>query len=460
MILLWRKWSWKTALARFLEENAQDYDLNYVKRFKINDLWWNIKNKVESMLFHIYVIAIKNLLEKGLFEWEGERLFGDWLNQLWWVTSSYSSFIESALEKSESWSAEWSLKLNLPVFSSIWAEFSSEIEASNKVEYKKMSISSSTSHLQELILKYLKPQKVLIFLDDITDYLDGIEPKSISLEINNIKDLLHKLDHFNSQLRDSWKPLRFIACLRDDVFSGMVWSNVNKLKNNLIDITRNENWFYWLIQRRITLFHDKELDFVQKAFPTSGYDDLIDKQNIKEYQTKFYQFVNAISFNRPRDFLKLLWSMKWRIPDTWEFTIEMIRTSLMVYTDYFFNELFDELTLLNLSLMEKNISTRDLKAMFLNLASKDWFKESELRNIINKSLNDCWASKSLSKKNSWRYIEKLWEYWILWYKSKDKEYITYFYTLRSNKWVWLPNEKDTLFYLHRGLNWYTKKYSN
>jgi hypothetical protein len=43
----------------------------------------------------------------------------------------------------------------------------------------------------------------------------------------------------------------------------------------------------------------------------------------------------------------------------------------MVYTDYFFNELFDELTLLNLSLMEKNISTRDLKAMFLNLASKD-----------------------------------------------------------------------------------------
>ena len=68
-------------------------------------------------------------------------------------------------------------------------------------------------------------------------------------------------------------------------------------------------------------------------------------------------------------------------------------------------------------------------------------------------------SGNVSKKICKEYLDKLREYWVLGYKTNKKDpYISYYYTLDKGADKFLPNNKENIFYLHRGLWRYNEKY--
>ena len=237
-----RKGTGKTALARYLENKYDDFGLDVVIRLSVRSislgLEENKKDHVNSILFFVVIKIIQSFLEKGIFSGTSENHWKDFLIQNGLQNiSDYETFFETKKQNKTGYTIKGLL-------SSLFAKLSGSANAEDETSSSRVEISNTPSSLIEALRQSLPSGKdFIIFLDDITDYLDISNEKTIKEEISIIQDLLLKLDMYNSEFADSKKSLRFVSLVREDLFEYMEGSNINKLKGNSLALEWKEESF-------------------------------------------------------------------------------------------------------------------------------------------------------------------------------------------------------------------------
>lgn len=451
-IISWRKWTWKTWIAKYLENQYLNYQLEYVchislKGISINKTF-NKNEQINLFLGYILIESVKNLLQRGLLDNDNITFWKDYLqNNGFQNISDYSEFVEQQKKITEALDGKangW--------FFWIWAKKSTET-----IYNKNIAINNPTSiirNLKESIKGDCK--KIVIFIDDITDHLDDSTDDTFDSDLSLVKDLLLKIDDYNSEL--FWS-LVFISLLRDDLFDLMDSSNTNKLKNSSLKLEWKEKDFAWFLIKRLPLFHDSieasladPIKAIKKQFPDDIFKDLTNADSVQlhQFSSQFYAYMVAISFNRPRDFLKFCYAMRDRLSQKEHATKENIESAEIEYSDYFQTEIRDEL-LLAMKKMKVNFNIEKMNSLIDLLASKDWFNNSELKVNLSKYLDEKTSNKKVEV-----FISELYRYWILWL-TEGKDTLLRFSYIGGRIIFTLAKIKDYSYHLHRGLYWFTKK---
>jgi hypothetical protein len=439
-----RKGAGKTALARYLEQKHVNYGIEFCSRFSLGDFVHQKEstNKVENILFFIFTKTIHKLLEAGLLD--NEDYWKDFLlqNGLQDVID-YSSF--------EAWQKKANGSFSLKGLFSVGGE----------KDYKKFEISHSTSNLFQSLLKSVQPINTLIFLDDISEHLDFISSREDLFEdISAIRDLLLKLSAFNSEIADAGKKLRFVSCVRDDLFEFMQGSNINKLQNNSLLLSWDEKGFAGLLIRRLPFYEgyiqDALIDPVASLkvqFPDAIFQGVLKNLNTKRYHSNFYAYMVSVSFNRPRDFLKFCYAMRERLSPKHAATWENIESAEIEYSDYFISELRDELYLASKVFDFESGEEATHKLIDLLCRSEE-FGFGHLKTTIASYLQ---AKSTTGDKKIMQFIHELWWYGVIGFKENDKQELINYRYIKGSARLIAERAKDFVFYLHRGIYWFVKK---
>ncbi len=221
-----RKGTGKTALCRHLKDNYGEYGLEFSDLISLDEIgyqtWKSEGNKPELLLLYILTRTIQLLLKEDYFETGYSDFWNQYLqkNGLQNI-EDYKSFVEISNEHKTRMEVPILPKRLLPIS----GEHSNRFESSD--------ISKSVSYLFPS-LRHSIPAgfKIIISFDNISDYLDMSDSKSLREEINVIKEVLLHVERFNASLADEGKDFRFILTIRDDLWDYMDGANVNKLTSN------------------------------------------------------------------------------------------------------------------------------------------------------------------------------------------------------------------------------------
>ena len=240
-IVAGRKGSGKTALARYLEKNISKYNVDFAYRLSIRNFNTidskDQKTKLNSILFFIAVKSIQKMLNIQFFEGNSLEYWKDFLlqNGLQNV-SNYESFITTQ----KTTISGFSLKAAASYF---FAKADAKIESNNHETKTQIGISDSPASIYESLQQTIPPEKsIIIFIDDISDYLDESDSQSLSADINIIKDLLLGLQTYNLLFIENDLNIRFVSLIREDLFEFMEGSNINKLRSDSLFLTWNEGF--------------------------------------------------------------------------------------------------------------------------------------------------------------------------------------------------------------------------
>ena len=346
------------------------------------------------------------------------------------------------------------------MFSSLVAKITGECSSDDNSVSSRVEISSTPSSLIDALRQSLpENKKFIIFIDDISDYLEIENSKKIKEEISIIQELLLKLEVYNTNLLDAKRNLRFISLVRNDLFEYMEGSNVNKLRNDSLELEWSEDSFASLLIRRLPFFEDKideslknPKQSLRNLFPDDIFADVLKDFSTNRYATNFYAYMVAVSFNRPREFLKFCYAMRNRLSTKHSATYENIESAEIEYSDYFTRELRDELFLVS-KVLNFQADQEKIDLLITILGKKDSLNTSELRTDLAQYLGE---KTSWGKNKIEALISELWWYGVLGFKEDKNQLINFRYI--GNHSVFILNKiKDYKFFLHRGLWWFLQK---
>ncbi|HEX7483531.1 MAG TPA: hypothetical protein VF281_00100 [Candidatus Saccharimonadales bacterium] len=449
-----RKGTGKTAIARYLQQEHLNYGIDYATRLTLTDLQTTsagITIDGDNLLKFLAITTAQRLLKKKHLTKEGEEYWEDYLTThgLQGV-SSYSEWAIKAKSVFEKKSATLGIK---PILGA-------NLSHDETSEYTKQIISESTSSLFSGLSESLKHNtKVMIIIDDITDQFDSPGTKDVRASMDQIKYVLHQLHNFNTKFNDDNIDLTFVCTIRNDLWEYILGSNENKLIHNCLWLEWNEKSFCEMLIKRLPHFannlEDALLDpfkSIKDVFPDEVFDEVmnikgVSSEEIKQYRTKFYAYVQLISFNRPRDFLRLCHAMKTRLSEVKPIEFKHIKASEIEYTEYFYNELKDEL---NIFAKILNIDIISLMTLMAKLATKSKLSYQELKAMLSVFIK---ASHSSTTK----FITDIWNYSLIGIISNsNKDYAHFKHNQGRNSGYNFPQEtqmKEYYFLLHRGLYW-------
>lgn len=449
-ILAGRKGTGKTAIARYLEKKYQNFDLLLSKRISITSFAderdASGEKETRERILQYILLSTAYSLDENNFLLPGTRPY--------WA----EVFKQAGVNKVTSFEL-YTAKTKKKKFSLNWKIFGGESE----LESVKTEVELKSEELFNSLIESLddigQQTSHLFFIDDLSDYLDDLDNESLKSDLNVIRDVLLKLELFNTTLKDNEKSLRFVCCIRDDLFEFMGSSNTNKLRQNSLYLKWNEESFAGLVIRRLPHFSENleealadPVNSLKKLFPDSIFSEKLEQFETNRYHSNFYAYIVAISFNRPRDFLSFCFALRDRLSMRHEVSLENIDAAEMEYSDYFKNEIVDELHLAS-KILEFENDRNSLEKVVDLLAIDGGFNSSQLRNDIAQ-LFGTKTSRGGNKIES--FIYKLWFYGIIGYKSKESKLISFKYIPPGTDLV-LDNIKNYRFYLHRGLWWFSKK---
>ena len=449
-ILAGRKGAGKTAIARYLEQKFQDHDLLSAKRIsitaftedRINSGTDNIREKI---LLFVLLQTAKILYDKGylsstslkywdsVFKNENLSSVGTFQN---FRTTSKTNSVGVGFTVFKGKLQENLVPANVEVTSE--SVFNSLIESLDE-------IGPITSHL--------------VFVDDISDYLDDNDKKRLEGDIEVIKDVLLRLDTYNTHSLEHQRGIRFVSCIREDLFSFMNGSNMNKLHSGSLFLSWNEASFAGLLIRRLPHFaenREKALEdpikSIKSLFPDEIFQERLTAFETNRYSTNFYAYMVGISFNRPRDFLAYCYALRSRLSMKHTVLLENIVAAEIEYSDYFVREIRDELYLAS-KILEFSSDVDFINRLVDILADRDDFNSNQLRTNIAPLLE---TKTKIGRNRIEQFLYKLWFYGIIGYKEKKQTLIRFRYI--TSAYRLLPEKIDEYtYYLHRGLWWFTKK---
>ena len=300
-IISGRKGTGKTALARYFEQKSKSYEVDFALRISIRNISLgldkNKKDHVNSILFFVVIKTVQKFLEEEIFTGKAKEHWVNFLvdNGLQQV-SDYETFFESKGENTTGFSIKGLL-------SSWFARAEGKASVQDGSTFSRADISNTPSSLVEALKQSLPTGKdFLVFIDDVSDYLDIANDKLIKEEISIIQDLLLKLEVYNSILADSHKGLRFISLIREDLFEYMEGSNINKLRSDSLNLEWNEESFASLLIKRLPFYEDnlKESlknpkEAIRKQFPDAIFSETLKDFDTNRYATNFYAYMVAVS---------------------------------------------------------------------------------------------------------------------------------------------------------------------
>jgi hypothetical protein len=458
-VLTGRKGSGKTAAAKYLEKNSEAYGLDFAYRLSVRNFNTvgepSEKDKLQSLLSYIAIRTVQKMLNIHFFEDEGEKFWKDFLlqNNLQHV-SDYETFATTRKTKKKSFS--------MKAAASYWigkAEAKGSGEAEKVLE--RTTISDSPSALFDALSQTVSDKKaIVVLIDDLSDYLDESDDAALQQDINVIKDLLLKLQTFNLSFREAGLKIRFVSLVRSDLFDFMNGSNTNKLVSDSLPLEWDEKSFASLLIRRMPYFQD-ELDkhlknpvqSLKSRFPDEIFADYLKDFETNRYGSNFYAYMAAISFNRPRDFLQYCYALRNRLSLKKPASFENIESAEIEYTDYFIQELRDELYIAS-RVFHYDLSEERINQLIELLSKKNGFNAPELRADLAKFLG---SKTSIGKKKIEILLSELWRYGVVGVTENQDKIIRFKYL--SDHASFTPEAiKKYTFYLHRGLWWFTRKH--
>lgn len=452
-----RKGSGKTAIARYLEQKHKDHNINYTFRLSIRNIDLNEdeykSSRTNSILYYILIKTIQKSLENQIFSKKSEKYWKDFLetNGLQQI-SDYETFVESQKTNKTGFSIK-------TIISSVFASAKAGAEAENGSTEDRAVISKSPGALFDALRQSIaNDELIFVFIDDIGDHLENIVPNKIKEDIAMIKEVLLQIDTYNTTLNDCGQKLRFISLLREDLFDLMEGSNINKLREGTLQLKWDEKSFAGLLIRRLPFYNANleeslaaPFDAIKKQFPDSIFTETLSNFNTNRFQTNFYAYMVAISFNRPRDFLKFCYAMRNRLSLKHTAAFENIESAEIEYSDYFKNELRDELFLAT-KILGHEIDKEELDKLIDILDKKSGLNSTEVRTMLSNYLGE---KTSLGKKKIEMFIQELYRYSVLGFKRKEDQTINFKYT--SHIPLIFDKIKNYIFFLHRGLWWFAQK---
>lgn len=452
-ILAGRKGTGKTALAKFIEQKYETYDLLASARISITAfseerVRTGANNTKEKILVFILLQVAKHLFDKNFFVDNSSRYWEAVFRQE--NISSISTYEGFHTTKK---------KANV---SGGFSFFKGKMEEEREGTVIEVTSEGIYGAIIESLPEIGKQTSYLYFIDDLSDYLDDSDKDNLLADIEIIKEVLLKFDNYNTHCKDHQRGLRFVTCIRDDLFDHMKGSNINKLKTNTLFLSWNEESFAGLIIRRLPHFAENReeaiknpISSVKKVFPDSLFESRLTVFDTNRYGTKFYGYVVGISFNRPRDFLALCYAMRDRLSLKDPIAIENIEAAEIEYSDYFRNEIRDELYLAS-QIFDFDSDSEFINRMIDVLADRDNFNSNQLRTNIAPILDEKTSARTTGRKKIEQFIHQLWLYGIIGYKEKKEQLIIFRYL--NSKLELLPEKINAyIYYLHRGLWWFAKK---
>lgn len=447
-ILAGRKGAGKTALARYLQRKYNDFNLDYSDRISTNDIiGYGDRAGVEgteTIALYILVWTIRLLIKTPLIMDRYVQYWKDFLEQNnFQSVNDYRSFQELSRKRQSSFSIR-----NI-------------VGGSIESEYRKCEISNLSSYICFSLRESLVPEKdVVIFIDDISDHLDRVSKENLELDLDVIRDLLFKLDSINDIFVNSGIGLRYVSCIREDLFDFMNGSNINKLKSNTLNLIWDEVSFCSLLIRRLPFFQDNlewslinPIEAIKQQFPDEIFQGILRKFATNRHATNFYSYMVGISFNRPRDFLMYCYALRERLSFRHIATAENIDSAEGEYVDYFMAEIKDELYLAS-QLLEFKSDADSLNKLINILAQSDLgFNVGKLKTDISTYLE---TKTSTGNKKIQHFIFELWWYGLIGFKKRGTDLINFRYLKKFIQYI--PDDvKNYTFYLHRGLWWFLRK---
>ncbi len=449
-ILAGRKGTGKTAIARYLEQKYEKNDLLTSKRISVTSFSDDkvdsqLSDVREQILLYILLATARHLFDKN-FLLPGSRDYWEKVFEQAGINHANTYELFKTKNKTNSIKAGF-------------AFFQGKLEEERVISDVNLNSESVFDSILESLDEIGRQTSFLFFVDDLSDYLDDSDKKVLSEDIHVIKEVILRLDAFNTVLQDSERGLRFVACIRDDLFDFMEGSNINKLRTNTLFLRWNEESFAGLIIRRLPHFRNNLEEALKdpkialkKLFPDEIFAEKLSLFETNRYTTNFYAYLVAVSFNRPRDFLSFCYAMRTRLSEKHPATLENIDSAEGEYSDYFKNEIRDELYLAS------KIIDFDSDAQFLNklidaMSQRDNFNTHQLRTNVAPLLG---VKTTTGRKKIENFIHQMWVYGIIGFKEKQDQLVNFKYIANNRELLDEKIEKYT-FYLHRGLWWFARK---
>lgn len=472
-ILSGRKGMGKSAIARYLENNSTLYDVDFA--FKLSIRNFNLrdqdseKSTLDSILFYIVIKTVQKMLNVNYFSDESVNYWKDFLlsNGLQQV-ADYESFVTTKKTNKKGFS--------IKAFASY---LFAKVEAGGNTEYSdeksRPIIAEAPSSLFDSLRQSINPQhNVFIFIDDISDYLDESDKKTLKKDLSIIKDLLLSMQAYNLAFIEEGLNFRFVSLVRDDIFEFMEGSNVNKLKTDSLRIVWKEKDFAALLIKRMPFFKDNlesalldPIGNLKERFPDEIFSDFLKSFSTNRYSSNFYAYMAAISFNRPRDFLQFCYALRDRLSTRHPAMPENIEAAEIEYTDYFIQELRDELYVAS-RVFEFDFSQEMIDRLVDIMSKRDFFNSSELKNELAAFIGQ---KTSIGNKKIEILLSELWRYGVIGVSEKNpktmkrvkpttrkgQDRLIRFKYLSDSAMFTSDKVKSYTFYLHRGLWWFAKK---
>lgn len=444
-IITGRKGTGKTALTKYLHNKYSRHDIAFAHRISIDELSTvgEPDEVADSIVLYLITRTAQLFLQKDFFDKKGENFWKDFLesNGLQLV-ADYKTFTQ--------WGKNNIVSVKIPML----------IGGKLEERLDRCSISVSIPHLARCLGQALITDEILlIFADDLSDHLDRSDRSVLKKSINIIRDVLLKLDKINNEFSDLGLNLRYVSCIRDDLFDYMEGSNINKLQNNSLKLSWDEKSVCSLLIKRLPFYQDNldealldPIGSILKQFPDKIFSSILGSLGATRYSTNFYAYMLSISFNRPRDFLKFCYTLRDRLSTKHPVEFKNIDSAEIEYSEYFIKELKDELYITS-QLLGFEADTEGINRLIAALAKDTGFKFSELR--INLA---SYLGIKASHQKVVNFLKELWAYGIVGYQDQGKGRINFKYIKGCSSPVFDTSIlKPHQFYLHRGMWWSLKK---
>jgi hypothetical protein len=242
----------------------------------------------------------------------------------------------------------------------------------------------------------------------------------------------------------------------------MEGSNIGKLRSDALSIEWSEKDFAGLLIRRMPFFAkdmvsalEDPVKSLEERFPNEIFTDLLKNFHTNRYRSNFYAYLATISFNRPRDFLQFCYALRNRLSTSRPATLENIESAEIEYTDYFIQELRDELYLAS-RVFSYDLNQERLKLLIEIMSKKESFNFSQLKTELGQFIDQ---KTSIGNKKIEMFISELWRYGVIGVTEKKDKIIRFKYLSDSVTFT-TEKLKSYAYYLHRGLWWFARKYKN